>query len=193
MLIIRNIIVSEEIIENNFLCNLSACKGACCWEGDYGAPLETAELEVLEKIYPLVKPYLTPEGRKAIEKDGLFSYSKEAGEYGTTLVDNAACAFMTINKQGVAQCGIEQAWIDKKIDFPKPVSCHLYPIRIQENRHNGFEIIQYDEWDICSEACALGDKEQIPVYKFVKSGIIRKYGEAFFEELDALAKHMNKY
>lgn len=192
MLIIRNIIVSEEIIENNFVCNLSACKGACCWEGDYGAPLETAELEVLEKIYPIVKPYLTPEGRKAIEKEGLFSYSKEAGEFGTTLVDKAACAFMTINKQGVAQCGIEQAWLDKKIDFQKPVSCHLYPIRIQENRHNGFEIMQYDEWDICSDACALGDKEQVPVYQFVKAGIIRKYGEEFFEELDALAKHMNK-
>lgn len=190
MLIIRNIIVSEEILENNFVCNLNACKGACCWEGDYGAPLETAELEVLEKIYPIVKPYLTPEGRKAIEENGPFSYSKEAREFGTTLVDNAACAFMTLNKQGIAQCGIEQAWLDKKIDFPKPVSCHLYPIRIQENRHNGFEVMQYDEWDICSAACTLGDKEQIPVYQFVKTAIIRKYGEAFFEELDAAAQYL---
>lgn len=192
MLIIRNVIVSDEVLENNFVCNLSACKGACCWEGDYGAPLDKTELDVLEKIYPSVAPYLTPAGRQAIEEQGLFSYSREAGEFGTTLVDGAACAFMTMSEQGIAQCGIEQAWRDQKIDFQKPVSCHLYPIRIEENRHNGFEIMQYDEWDICSAACTLGDKEQVPVYQFVKEGIIRKYGKAFFDELHAAAEHLNK-
>lgn len=190
MLIIRNVLVSEEILENNFVCNLNACKGACCWEGDYGAPLEKIELEILEKIYPIVQPYLTPAGRQAIEEQGLFSYSRELKEFGTTLVDNAACAFMTLNEQGIAQCGIEQAWRDQKIDFQKPVSCHLYPIRIQENHHNGFEVMHYDEWDICSAACTLGDKAQVPVYQFVKDGIIRKYGQAFFEELDAAAQHL---
>lgn len=190
MIMIQDKIIQDDVISEHFLCNLNACKGACCWEGDYGAPLSTEELHTLERIYEDVKPFLTPEGIKAIEDKGLFTYFKEPKEYGTTLLDNEACAYLTIGKDGIAMCGIEQAYNAGKTDFYKPISCHLYPIRIEENRVNGFDVLTYDRWDICSAACTLGKKEKLPVYKFVKNALVRKYGAAFYEELEAAAEYM---
>ena len=190
MLIIQDILVSEEIVEEQFLCNLSACKGACCWEGDFGAPLEKAELSTLERIYPEVKPFLSQEGIEVIEKQGLYAYYDTPSEYGTTLLENGACTFMIYDELGIAKCGIEQAYNAGAIDFKKPVSCHLYPIRVTENKNSGFIGVNYDRWDICSAACTLGKQEQLPVYKFVKDGLIRKFGEDFYDELDAAAEHL---
>src|SRR6185503_10924116 len=128
MLAIGETLVSEEILEKKFVCDLTACKGACCVKGDYGAPLEDGELAVLDAIYPAVKPYLTPSGIDALEKQGHYvRYSKK--EWVTPLVKGRECAY-TVFDNGVAKCGIEKAWLDGKIDFQKPVSCHLYPIRI---------------------------------------------------------------
>lgn len=192
MLIIQDILVSDDVVEKKFLCNLNACKGACCVAGDSGAPLESDEIVILTQIYEDVKPYLTEEGKAAIEEQGLSVYYDEPKEYGTPLIDGAACAFVTFDRKGTALCGIEQAYIDGKIEFKKPISCHLYPIRIEENKVSNFEALNYDKWDICNAACKLGEEKQLPVYKFLKEAIIRKYGEDFYEELDAGAEHFNK-
>ncbi len=184
---IGDILVSDDVVSQQFLCNLDACKGACCWEGDFGAPLDEAELPVLEQIYEAVKSYLLPEGRAAIEANGPYTYFKEPEEYGTTLLENGACAFMVYDSDGVAKCGIEQAYKDGATDFKKPISCHLYPIRVLKNEPAGFEALNYDRWDICSAACEKGQAHQLPVYQFVREAIVRKYGEAFYEQLHAAA------
>ncbi len=185
MIIVQDKMVSDDLVEAQFACNLSACKGACCWEGDAGAPLEPAELPVLEAIYERVKPFLSPAGVAALETRGL--YERYDDEWGTTLVDNGPCAYMTLGPGGIAQCGIETAWKAGAIDFQKPISCHLYPVRVSRNEELGFEALNYHRWDICSAACARGAAEQIPVYQFVKDAIVRKYGAEFYEELDAVA------
>ncbi len=191
MLIIQDVLVSQEIWEEQFLCNLNACKGACCWEGDYGAPLEREELRILEEIYADIKPFLRPESIKRIEENGLYEYYEETEEYGTNLMPNGACVFLTYDNLGIARCGIEQAHRAGKTDFIKPVSCHLYPIRIYHNENTGFEAMNYDEWEICSAACTSGKKAKLPIYQFVKDAIIRKYGEAFYTELDAAVQHLH--
>jgi Protein of unknown function (DUF3109) len=190
MIIVQDILVSEELVEENFICNLDKCKGACCWEGDAGAPLETEELRILNRIYPQVRPFLTEEGKNVIDTEG--GYKKDAydGSYGTSLIDNGPCAFMTKDALGIAQCGIEQAWKAGATDFRKPISCHLYPIRISKNDIAGFEALNYDRWEICSAACSLGNKHKVPVYQFLKDALIRKYGEEFYEELDASAHYL---
>ena len=192
MLIIQDILVSDDVVEKKFICNLNACKGACCVAGDSGAPLESDEMVILTQIYEDVKPYLTEEGKAAIEEQGLSVYYDEPKEYGTPLIDGAACAFVTFDRKGTALCGIEQAYIDGKTDFKKPISCHLYPIRIESNKASNFEALNYDKWDICNAACKLGEKEQLPVYKFLKEAITRKYGADFYDELDAGAEHFHK-
>lgn len=191
MLIIEDVLVSDEVLSTEFICNLTACKGACCWEGDYGAPLEEAELDILDQIYDDIKGFLTPEGRKVIERQGTYTYFEDAEDFGTPLINGAACAYMTRDENGVAQCGIELAYKAGKTDFQKPVSCHLYPIRITPGSENQFEMVNYERWDICSAACALGKQHQMPVYRFVKDALIRKYGVAFFEALDAAATELN--
>ncbi|MFN7116783.1 MAG: DUF3109 family protein, partial [Saprospiraceae bacterium] len=190
MLIIEDVLVSDEVISEAFLCNLNACKGACCWEGDYGAPLEDAELDILDKIYADIKDFLTPEGRAIIEKQGAYTYYEDAEDFGTPLINGGACVYMTRDEEGVAQCGIELAYKAGKTDFRKPVSCHLYPIRITPKSDGQFEMINYERWDICSAACELGKQQQLPVYRFVKDALIRKYGEAFFAALDAAATEL---
>lgn len=188
MLIVQDKLISEEIIEEEFLCNLSACKGACCWEGDFGAPLEKEELDFLEKAYDEVKPYLTEAGKKAIEEQGLFGYNYKHKEFATTLIEEAACAYIAYEENGTAKCGIEKAYEAGKTDFKKPISCHLYPIRIRKKQNMAFEALTYDVWDICSAACELGKKEKLPIYKFLKDALIRKYGAEFYKELEQAVK-----
>jgi len=191
MIIIQGKLISADVVEEQFMCNLKACKGACCWEGDYGAPLETTELEILDDIYPQIKKYLSPKGIAVLEKAGRYTYYKDANEYGTPLIDHGACAYMTYDEAGVAQCGIEQAYNDGVVSFKKPISCHLYPIRVTKEGESGFEALNYDRWDICSAACSLGAKEKMPVYKFTKDALIRKYGAEFYAELEAASNHLN--
>jgi hypothetical protein len=190
MLIIDSKVISPELFKEEFVCNLNACKGACCWEGDSGAPLETAELDVLENIYEKVKPFLRPEGIAAIEKQGVAVYVPEERGFGTTLIDNAACAYMTYEENGTAKCGIEKAHEAGAVDYPKPISCHLYPIRVEQLDNSSFEKLEYDRWDICSAACENGAKLNVPIYKFVKGPLIRKYGAEFYEQLEHMANHL---
>jgi len=177
-------IVSEEIIEKNFLCNLSACKGQCCIDGDAGAPLDSKEIEILEDIYPKVKPFLRQKGIDAIEAQGTF-ITTDFGDYETPLIDGADCAYVIFDKKGTALCAIEEAYNQGEIDWKKPVSCHLYPIRIKD--FTEFSAVNYDRWEICDDACALGKELQVPIYKFVKEALIRKFGEDWYMELEKVA------
>jgi len=190
MIIVQDKLVSDELVEEHFICNLSACKGACCWEGDSGAPLEEAELLILDSIFEKVKPFLSPAGIQAIEQQGKYLWFDNAEEYGTPLVNNGPCAYMTLGANGTAQCGIEAAYRAGAIDFQKPISCHLYPIRVEKNEELGFEALNYHQWDICSAACELGRKEKMPVYRFLREAIVRKYGQEFYEELDGAAEFL---
>ncbi len=188
MIIISDKIISDDIIHQKFVCDLKACKGACCVEGDYGAPLEADELPILEEIFEKVKPYLTEKGIQAIEEQGKYVQVSDPDKYATTLIDNQPCAYYYQN-EGISYCGIEKAWMDGKIDFRKPISCQLYPIRA-EKAPNGLEILNYDRWDICGAACANGRKKDVRVYQFLKEPLIRKYGQDFYDELAAAADHL---
>jgi Fe-S-cluster containining protein len=190
MILVQDILVSDEVVEEQFLCNLTACKGACCWEGDAGAPLEDDELAILDRILPDIKPFLTARGIEEIEKQGTFYIDAEDGLPATTLIDGGPCAYINYTEDGIAQCGIEQAWKAGATDFRKPISCQLYPIRVERNEKVDFEALNYHRWDICSAACTAGKKAKLPVYQFLKDAIIRKYGEDFYEELDATAQWM---
>lgn len=190
MLIVQEKLISVDVVNEQFLCQLDACKGACCWEGDFGAPLEKEEMETLQNIYNDIKPFLRPEGIKAIEEQGLFVYFEDDEGYGTPLIDGADCAYLTFEENGIAKCGIEKAYEAGATNFQKPISCHLYPVRVTKNEKTGFEALNYDRWDICSAACAAGKKASLPVYKFVKNAIVRKYGEEFYNELNELAEWM---
>jgi len=178
-------IVSEEIIENDFVCNLAACKGACCVDGDAGAPLEDKETEILVDIYAKVKPFLSPEGIKVIEDVGAFVKGDD-GEWETPLVNGSACAYVFFDDKNTAKCGIEEAYNKGKISWKKPVSCHLYPIRIRE--YTELTAVNYHKWQICDPACSLGEELQVPVYKFVKEALIRKFGADWYSELETVAE-----
>ena len=178
-------IVSEEILEKEFICNLSACKGACCVNGDAGAPLEKEELNELEEILPVLKKYLRKEGLEAIEKQGAYT-TNDLGEHETTLINGEDCAYVIYDEKNVALCGIEEAYNQGEIKFKKPVSCHLYPIRIKQ--YSEFAAVNYDKWEICDDACSLGKELGVPVYKFVKQALERKFGAEWFAELDKIAK-----
>ena len=178
-------IISEDILEKEFVCNLSACKGACCVEGDAGAPVDEAEAKILEDIFPKVKPFLRPEGVAAIEQQGT-SVTDWDGELVTPLVKGKECAYVIFDDKGITKCGIEKAWEAGAVDFQKPVSCHLYPVRITV--YKDFDAVNYHKWNVCSPACTLGKELEVPVYKFLKGALTRKYGEAWYGELDELAE-----
>lgn len=190
MIQIDDKLVSEDVFAEEFVCNLSKCKGACCVEGDIGAPLLKEEAEILERLYPKFKPYLTKEGIKAIEKQGTWEVDPSDGEYVTPMVENRECVYVTFDEKGITKCGIEKAYEDGAIDWQKPISCHLYPIRVTEYRT--FTALNYHEWPICSDACALGKELQVPVYKFLKTPLIRKYGEDFYATLCDAAEERKK-
>ncbi len=179
MIQVDNQIISLDIFEKYFVCDLNACKGACCVEGDSGAPLLKEENNILEDIYEKVKPYMRKKGITAIENQGIAVYDSE-GDLTTPLVNNRECAFVTY-ENGISKCTIEKAYLDGKTDFKKPISCHLFPIRIKE--YHDFDAVNYEEIKICKPACACGSKLKVPVYAFLKEPLIRKYGQAWYKEL----------
>ncbi len=177
-------IVSEDIIGKEFVCNLSACKGRCCIDGEAGAPLEEEELLLLMDIYPKVKPFLREEGKAAIEDQGLFITTE--GEYETPLIEGKDCAYSIFDEK-TAKCGIEEAYNQGVIKWKKPLSCHLYPVRI--TNYSEFSAVNYHKWPICDDACILGKELRVPVYKFVKEALIRKFGKAWYAELEKVAEN----
>ena len=184
MIQIGTALVSEDLIEKEFVCNLSACKGACCVAGDFGAPLEVEEAKALESLLPKIKPYLRKEGIEALEKQGAY-VTGEDGEFETPLVDKKECAYLTFDEHQKGVCGIETAYLDGAINYQKPVSCHLYPVRV--TKYTSFEAVNYHRWEICDDACTLGKELKVPVYQFVKTALIRKFGETWYTELKQAA------
>ncbi|MBJ10381.1 MAG: hypothetical protein CMP66_02825 [Flavobacteriales bacterium] len=178
-------IISFEVFEKQFVCDLSACKGACCVEGDAGAPLADKELDILPNIYNEVKSYMRTEGIAEIEKQGFFVLDGD-GDKTTPLVKNKECAFVVFDENNIAKCSIEQAYNDGKINFKKPISCHLFPIRIKEYRD--FDAVNYEAINICKPACFCGESLRVPVYRFLKEPLIRLYGEEWYDKLTEAAR-----
>lgn len=185
---IGNTIVSDDVLEKEFVCNLTACKGQCCIDGDAGAPLDENETAILEDIYPIIKPYLRPEGIDAIENQGTWVVGED-GTFETPLINNKECAYVIFDGP-TALCGIEQAYNEGLVKWKKPISCHLYPIRIKE--FSQFSAVNYNRWHICDDACTLGKELEVPVYKFLKEPLIRKFGESWYNELETVATEWQK-
>lgn len=190
MIQIEDKLISEDIFSEEFVCNLSKCKGACCVEGDVGAPLEASEIKILDQIFDKVKPFLSPNGRKTLEINGTWAIDPSDGDYVTPMVEDKECAYVTFDENGITKCSIEKAYEAGVIDWQKPISCHLYPIRV--TKYSTFSALNYHEWPICSDACALGKELQVPVYQFLKAPIIRKYGEDFYKTLSEAAEEWKK-
>lgn len=173
-------ILSDDLKDEMFVCDVVKCKGACCVEGDLGAPLEENELKIIEEVFDEVSPYLTEEGRAAIEKEGKYILDGE-GDYSTTTINGKECAYAFYDERGILKCSFENAYFDKKIGFRKPISCHLYPIRI--SKYDDYDALNYDRWYICNDACIKGEEEGVPIYKFTKEALIRKYGKEWYDGL----------
>ena len=209
MIAIQKTLVSEEIIEEHFTCDLEKCKGGCCVDGDAGAPLDNSELPVFDTLFESVKPYMTSDGIAAIKKSGMYVFDKDDNEFVTPLIlrsnkeieaqrnsrdvheraraGKKECAY-TYFDNGIAKCAIEKAYFENKTSFRKPVSCHLYPIRITKTKE--YDAVNYDRWTVCAPACSLGKKTKIPVFEFVKDALLRKYGEAWLTELRKAAEYI---
>ena|SRR5690606_1350351 len=185
MFVIDDVIISEEIFSENFHCHLEKCKGACCREGDYGAPLTKEELQILDGINEAISPYLSDESAEVLSKGKGYVYEKKQKVWATYCHQDGSCIYLEgKGSSEINFCGIEKAYFKGEVSFQKPISCHLYPIRITHNEISGFEAWNYDRWDICHAACQLGDSKKIPVFRFVKEAIIRLKGQAFFDQLE---------
>jgi hypothetical protein len=185
MIAIEKVLISDDVIEAKFVCDLHKCKGGCCEDGDAGAPLEKEEKRMLDKHFDVIKPYLTKEGLAEIQSQGKYLYDREFG-WVTPTVGGKICAYGFRDEKGIIKCGIEQAYNDGKLSWKKPISCHLYPIKIA--KHKEYTNVNYEPRDVlCSPACALGKKLKLPVYQFLKEAIVRKFGEEFYTTLHQVA------
>lgn len=192
MIVIDHILVSDEVASEQFVCDLNKCKGGCCEDGDSGAPLANEELEYLQQDIDEIKPYLTREGLQVLEKEGLYKFDSEFG-WVTPTIGGRMCAYGSRDNQGIIKCGIEQAWLDKKTSWKKPISCHLFPIKITKSKRQNQDYVNYEpREDLCKAACKLGKQLKVPVYIFLKEALIRKYGVDFYDTLEAAAKHIKK-
>lgn len=193
MIAIDNKLVSDELVEAKFVCDLNKCKGGCCEDGDAGAPLETAELDKVQEVYETVKPYMTKEGIKEIERRGKYYFDQEFG-WVTPTIDGGICAYGFRDEFGIIKCAIEKAYLNGEIKWKKPISCHLFPVRITKSKEDpNLEYVNYEpREDLCKAACSLGKKLKVPVYVFLKEALISKYGEEFYETLAATAEHMKE-
>jgi len=191
MVIIQGVLISRSLFAKSFVCNITKCKGACCWEGDFGAPLTDEEIDQIDGDLETILPSLPEAHQQRIQDKGFHTYYRGMNDTGTELMPDNACVFMTRDKNGIAHCGIEQANNQGKSSLRKPISCHLYPIRMKSNIQNGLQHMTYNQWDICNPACQLGEELKVPVYQFLKEAIIRKFGEAFYEEMEAAARHLD--
>ncbi|MBR2260934.1 MAG: DUF3109 family protein [Paludibacteraceae bacterium] len=190
MIQIDDTIISMDLFEKQFCCDLSDCKGICCIEGDSGAPLEESEVPILEKILPVVWDDLSDKSKAVIEKQGV-SYIDIEGDRVTSIVDGCECVFTYLDENGVCKCAIEKAYREGKIDFYKPISCHLYPVRL-ENLRNGTVGINIHRWKVCKAAFEQGRKCGLPVYQFLKEPLIRRFGAEWYEKVCIAAEEIKK-
>lgn len=184
MLQIDDTIISLDIIEECFLCDLSACKGSCCIEGESGAPVEDNEIAELENVLPIIWDDLSPAAQDIIKKQGVV-YLDEDGEYVTSLVNGEDCVFTYYDEKGICKCTIEKAFREGKTEFYKPISCHLYPIRVA--RYKEFRAVNYHQWRVCNPARCLGKKQNLRMYQFLKEPLIRKFGSEWYDALSQVA------
>jgi Protein of unknown function (DUF3109) len=191
---IDNVLISDDIVQKQFVCDLNRCKGGCCEEGDAGAPLDTSELDLIVELFEKVKPYLTPESLAEIEKKGKYVYHKEFGWVTPTLgSDHEICVYGFRDASGTIKCAFEQAYYDGVIAWKKPISCHLYPIIHKKGRKDNFDRLNYEPREkLCNPACGLGKKLKVPVYAFLKEPITRLYGESFYAALEEAALRHEK-
>ncbi|MFV0268757.1 MAG: DUF3109 family protein [Draconibacterium sp.] len=180
-------LLSDDIIEEHFLCDVLKCKGACCIEGDSGAPLADEEAIQIEKDYPLFEEYLPQKHKKEVEKQG-YSVIDSDGDLVTPLVNNRQCVYSFYNNNGILQCAVEKAYFEGKIKFRKPISCHLFPIRITEYRD--FDAVNYQQLRMCKPGRQCGASQKLPLYKFLKEPLIKKYGEEWYKELEIAADYL---
>ncbi len=190
MIVIENVLISDEVVQKQFVCDLAKCKGGCCEEGDAGAPLEATELDLMVELYEKIKPYLTPESILEIERKGKYVYHKEFGWVTPTLgSDHEICVYGTRDEKGIIKCAFEQAYNDGVIGWKKPISCHLFPVISKKGKSGNYDRINYEPREkLCNPACGLGKKLKVPVYEFLKEPLIRLYGEEFYKALEAVAK-----
>ena len=185
LIAIDSVLISEDVVEAQFVCDLSKCKGGCCEDGDAGAPLTGEELDEIRNAYEKVKDLIPKEGLQEIERTGLYRYDKEFG-WVTPTVNGGICAYGFRDEKGIIKCSFEEAYNQGLITWKKPVSCHLYPIKVKESKYDGFDMMNYEPREqLCSPGCALGEQLKLPVFRFLKEAITRKYGEAFYEGLEA--------
>jgi hypothetical protein len=189
MIQIHDTIISLDVLEEAFLCDLSACKGVCCVEGDTGAPVEEEEVALLEEILPVVWDDLSPKAKEVINKQGVVYIDKD-GEFVTSIVHGEDCVFTCYDENGYCKCAIEKAFREGKTGFYKPISCHLYPIRVA--RYKGFRAVNYHHWSVCQAAVALGKKKGVKVYQFLKEPLIRKFGEEWYQLLCQVAGELSE-
>ena len=190
MIVIDNILVSDDVVEKQFVCDLSMCKGGCCEHGDAGAPLNDKELAIVTEMYEKIKPYLTEASIKEVEKKGNYVYDREFGWVTPTLEsDNEICVYAIREKNGMIKCAFEKAYYEGLIPWKKPISCHLYPIIAKKGKHGDYERVNYEPREkLCSPACSLGEKLKVRTYEFLKEPLIRKYGEEFYAALEQAAQ-----
>lgn len=182
-------IVTSELFSRKFVCDLNSCKGACCVEGDDGAPLFEEEIKIIEDLLSEIKPYMTQEGIEKIKQEGV-AYKDKDGDWVTSLVEGGACAFVHYDERGIAKCSIEKAYREGKINWKKPISCELFPIRAK--KFSNFTALNYEKIPICDPGCVLGEKLNVPLYQFLKDALIRAYGEEFYAELDKVFHEMEE-
>ena len=192
MIAIDNVLISDEIVQEQFVCDLSKCKGGCCVDGDAGAPLANDELDKLNEVYEHVLPYLNDEHKRELQRQGRYVYDKEFG-WVTPTIESKVCVYGITDKSGIVKCGIEQAYLDGKVSWKKPISCHLFPIITKKSKDGKTDYMNYEpREDLCKAGCSLGKKLKVPVYVFLKDALLRKYGPEFYEALDATAKQFSE-
>jgi len=189
MIALKNILISNEVVEEQFVCDLNKCKGGCCVDGDAGAPLDAKELKLVNECQNAVLPYLSKQSQEELSRQGNYVYDDEFG-WVTPTINSSICVYGIVDNNGIVKCGFEQAYNDGKTKWKKPISCHLYPIRTKKSKDGKTELVNYEpREDLCKAACTLGKKLKVPVYIFLKDALIRKFGTDFYEALCATAEH----
>lgn len=186
MILIDEVLIEAQVTSECFACNLTACKGACCWEGDFGAPLDSDEVEIIESLLPQVLPMLSEEAKAIIAAEGHATYYPDMKEEGTPLAKDKSCVYL-VRKGDIAMCAFEILESEGKSEWKKPISCHLYPIRIEKNPQTGFSLMRYDHWEICNPAISHGQQSNTKVFEFGREAITRKYGAEFYDRLEKIA------
>ena len=189
MVQVGDTIVSFDLFEKAFLCDIASCKGQCCVEGDAGAPLEDEEVAIIENLLPVIWDDLSEKAKRVIDKQGVSTIDVE-GDMVTSIVGNGECVFSYQDEEGNCKCAIEKAFREGKVEFYKPISCHLYPVRLAE--YAGYTAVNFHKWEVCKAAFELGKVKGVAAYKFLKEPLVRRFGEDWYRELEVTAKELDK-